>query len=156
MQMMIFMTTFDIIGSAAYAFTSLPTPSEDYLNGSHGNDATCTAQGFFIQVGTVAAYMNISLAFYYYLAITRGMSKERFWSYRHCFFLCPMIVELAFAFAGKSCFGVLNHFMQYSNYNHIHRFDLLRKCAIVVVRDILLTKSYSRITTALTYSTSYS
>eukprot|EP00956_Cyclotella_meneghiniana_P046042 scaffold396303_cov63-Cyclotella_meneghiniana.AAC.1 len=71
MQIMIFMSMFDIIGSAAYSFTTLPTPTDDYLYGSQGNDATCTAQGFFIQVGTVAAYMNVSLSFYYYLAITK-------------------------------------------------------------------------------------
>lgn len=84
------------------AMTTLPTlTTEDYLYGSHGNDATCSAQGFFIQVGTVAAYMNISLAFYYYLAITRGMNEERLRSYRLCFFLCPMILGMTFAFAGK-------------------------------------------------------
>ena len=103
MQIMIFMSMFDIIGSAAYSFTTLPTPTDDYLYGSQGNDATCTAQGFFIQVGTVAAYMNVSLSFYYYLAITKGMNEERLRSYRLCFFLCPVVLGLAFAFAGKSC-----------------------------------------------------
>lgn len=56
---------FDIIGSAAYSFTTRPTPTD----GSQGNNATCTAQEFFIQVRTVAAYMNVSLPLYYYLAI---------------------------------------------------------------------------------------
>ena len=94
MQIMIFMSMFDIIGSAAYSFTTLPTPTDDYLYGSQGNDATCTAQGFFIQVGTVAAYMNVSLSFYYYLAITKGMNEERLRSYRLCFFLCPVAVAV--------------------------------------------------------------
>lgn len=60
-QLLITLSIFDIIGSIAYAFTSLPTPVQDYIYGSKGNDATCTAQGFFIQIGTTACFINSSL-----------------------------------------------------------------------------------------------
>ncbi len=49
-QMMVVLSTFDLFGSAAYSLTSLPMPEEDGVYGSKGNDAMCTAQGFFIQV----------------------------------------------------------------------------------------------------------
>lgn len=49
-QMMVVLSTFDLFGSVAYSLTSLPMPEEDGVYGSKGTDATCTAQGFFIQV----------------------------------------------------------------------------------------------------------
>ena len=96
------MSFFDVLGSVAYAFTSAPIPTEYYYPGSHGNDATCTAQGFFIQVGTVAGYCNVSLAFYYYLTITKGMNESSLRPYRLWFFICPIVIGMAFAFAGES------------------------------------------------------
>lgn len=95
------MSIFDILGSTAYAFTSVPIPKDYYYQGAYGNDATCTAQGFFIQAGTVAGYTNVSLALYYFLAITKGMNEARLKKYRLWFFICPIVVGLAFAFAGK-------------------------------------------------------
>ena len=102
-QIMVCMSFFDVIGSFAYAFTSAPIPTEYYYHGSYGNDATCTAQGFFIQVGTVAGYFNVSLALYYFLAITKGMNEARLKKFRLWFFICPIVVGMAFAFAGKRC-----------------------------------------------------
>lgn len=106
-QIMICMSIFDIIGSLAYAFTSAPIPTEYYYQGANGNEATCTAQGFFIQMGTVAGYMNLSLAFYYYFAITKGMNETRIKSFRVWLFALPIVVGLAFAFAGIPYYGSL-------------------------------------------------
>ena len=72
MQIMIFMTIFDVIGLAAYAFTTLPTTI--CMDHMAMTPLVLLTQGFFIQVGTVAVYMDISLPFYYYLAITRGVN----------------------------------------------------------------------------------
>jgi hypothetical protein len=47
------MSVFDFVGSFAMAFTTLPTPSTDYIYGGRGNEKTCTAQGFLIQMGTI-------------------------------------------------------------------------------------------------------
>jgi hypothetical protein len=95
------MSIFDIIGSTGFAFTSAPIPAEYYYEGSNGNDATCTAQGFFIQVGTVAAYFNVSLSFYYFFVITKGMNETLLKPYRPWFFILPIVLGLTFAFAGK-------------------------------------------------------
>ena len=99
-QIMICMSIFDVLGSAAYAFTLAPTPKEYYYQGAYGNDATCTAQGFFIQVGSIAGYMNVSLAFYYFLVITKGINEQSIKAHRIWFFACPIVVGLAVAFAG--------------------------------------------------------
>jgi len=98
------MSIFDIIGSIAYAFTSAPIPTEYHLQGAHGNDATCTAQGFFIQVGVVAGYTNVSLAFYYLCAITKGMDESRVSKFRLWFLISPIVVGLTFAVSGESYF----------------------------------------------------
>ena len=92
----------DLFGSLAYALTTLPTPTDDYLYGSQGNDNTCVAQGFFIQVGTIACFLNVSLAVYYHLTIANNWTdaKIRRTYLAHVLFIVPIIIGLAFAFAG--------------------------------------------------------
>eukprot|EP00978_Attheya_sp_CCMP212_P004133 scaffold8976_cov60-Attheya_sp.AAC.1 len=99
-QFMILLSLFDMIGSVAYAFTTLPLPAEDYMYGSRGNAATCTAQGFFIQLGVIAAYMNVSLSFYYLLILKFGWSESRIEKLRPWLFGVPIAIGLTFAFAG--------------------------------------------------------
>lgn len=101
-ELIMFLCFFDIIGSAGYAFTSYPTPREDYIYGAEGNKASCTAQGFFIQLGTIALYANVSIAFYYLLIIQyswREHSLRKSWVYRSLF-VVPVILGCVFAFAG--------------------------------------------------------
>mmetsp|Transcript_29180 Transcript_29180/g.59832 ORF Transcript_29180/g.59832 Transcript_29180/m.59832 type:complete len:127 (-) Transcript_29180:734-1114(-) len=43
-QMLSTLSFFDILGSIAYAFTTLPTPDSDYLYGSKGNKKTCLGE----------------------------------------------------------------------------------------------------------------
>lgn len=102
-QLLIALSLFDIFGSAAYAFTTLPIP-ENYtygpVYGAKGNDASCTAQGFFIQIGTISAYTNVSLSLYYLLVIKYGWSESRVKKLRVYLFFVPILVGLSFAFAG--------------------------------------------------------
>mmetsp|Transcript_25638 Transcript_25638/g.33976 ORF Transcript_25638/g.33976 Transcript_25638/m.33976 type:complete len:828 (+) Transcript_25638:53-2536(+) len=106
-QLMAQMSFFDIIGSVAYAFTSLPIPSNFYFPGAHGNKASCTSQGFFIQVGTVACFTNVSLAVYYFLMIKKGWSQTRLKKVILWLLICPVIVGMTFAFAGIPFMGNL-------------------------------------------------
>ena len=73
---------------------------EYYIEGAKGNEASCTSQGFFIQVGTTSAFLNVSLAIYYYRIIRLGQTETRIKRTRIWLFLCPIIVGLTFAFAG--------------------------------------------------------
>lgn len=45
-QIMITLSTFDIIGSIAYGFTTLPIPEDDVIPiyGAEGTEATCTGE----------------------------------------------------------------------------------------------------------------
>ncbi|KAL7474041.1 hypothetical protein ACHAW6_000039, partial [Cyclotella cf. meneghiniana] len=76
-QLLSTLSLFDIMGSIAYALTTLPTPESDELYGAKGNTKSCTAQGFFIQIGTIACFLNVSLALYYLLTIKYGWTEER-------------------------------------------------------------------------------
>ena len=101
-QLLITLSIFDIFGSIAYAFTSLPMPESDYIYGSRGNQNTCIAQGFFIQIGTIACFMNVSLAFYYLLTVKYGWNEDKLKKKRVLFFAPPILVGLAFAFGSVS------------------------------------------------------
>jgi len=106
-QLMLTMSVFDLMGSAAYSLTTLPMPKEYYIEGSKGNDATCTAQGFFIQMGTTSAFVNVSLALYYYCIIKLSWTETRMKKIRIWLFLCPITVGLVFAFAGIPFYDML-------------------------------------------------
>lgn len=101
------LSAFDILGSFAYAFTTLPTPADDFLYGSNGNENTCTTQGFFIQMGTISSYINVSLSFYYLLTIRYGWREKQLRDTRvyHMLFLAPMTIGLIFAFVGIPYYG---------------------------------------------------
>ncbi len=100
--LIIALCAFDIVGSIGYAFTSYPTPIEDYIHGSGGNDAACTAQGFFIQVGTISLYINVSIAFYYLLIIQYSWREHRLVKSRvyYLLYAVPIFAGAVFAFAG--------------------------------------------------------
>jgi hypothetical protein len=84
------------------ALTTLPTPGTDYIYGGKGNDATCTSQGFFIQMGTIACLQGSSLAVYYNLTIKQGWTESKLKRKRTGYFLLipPIIIGFAFAGAG--------------------------------------------------------
>lgn len=109
-QLLMGLSVYDIFGSCAYSLTTLPIPKDDPygpIYGARGNDATCTAQGFFIQIGTISAYTNVSLAIYYLLVIKFGWSENRVKKRRWLLLLCPLVLGLAFAFAGIPYYGSL-------------------------------------------------
>ena len=110
-QLLIGLSIFDLIGAFAYAFTTLPIPEDhEYspIYGAKGNAASCTTQGFFIQMGTISAYMNVSLAIYYLLVIKYSWDERRIQSIKWAMFLCPMVVGFVFAFVGIPYYDSLN------------------------------------------------
>ncbi|KAL7487845.1 hypothetical protein ACHAW6_013455 [Cyclotella cf. meneghiniana] len=90
------------MGSTAFALTSLPTAESDELYGAKGNEQTCIAQGFFIQIGTIACFLNVSLALYYLLMIKYNWTEEMLKRKRAACFLIPppISVGLVYAFVG--------------------------------------------------------
>jgi hypothetical protein len=73
------MSVCDLMASTAMFLTSWPIP-KDYLwptQWSVGNQATCTAQGFFSQMALGTNAYNCCLAIYYLLTIRQGWSDEK-------------------------------------------------------------------------------
>ena len=99
-QLTIVLSTFDIFGSIGYSLTSLPLPRDDHMYQSFGNNASCTVQGFLIQLGTTSAYVNVSLSIVYSLMIKYAWNKERLNAIKLWLFICPITIGIGFAFAG--------------------------------------------------------
>ena len=104
-----------------------------YVEGSKGNNATCKAQGFFIQMGTIAAFINVSLAVFYFCVIKLAWGEMRVNKIRRWLLLCPITVGLAFAFAGIPFYEmVCTHFSCLSislNFSHLQYYLPLRLCS---------------------------
>jgi len=72
-QLVLGMSIFDLIGSIAWGLSTLPIPKynrfgmETPIYGAMGNEATCTAQGFAVQLNFTSMFYNISLSTYYLL-----------------------------------------------------------------------------------------
>jgi hypothetical protein len=67
------MSVCDILSSSAWFLTSWPIP-EDFPFGiwNAGTERTCSAQGFFIQLGIGAVIYNACLALFYLLVVRYG------------------------------------------------------------------------------------
>ena len=102
LQLISTLSVFDLFGSLSYALTTLPTPAEHYLYGSKGNDSTCVAQGFFIQLGTIACFLSVSQAIFYHLTIVNNWSETKIRKTHlvYALYIVPIVIGLAFAFAG--------------------------------------------------------
>jgi hypothetical protein len=105
-QLMLGMSCFDVIYSIAWMFSTIPIPiynefgSENNIYGAVGNEATCTAQGFFLQLGLASIFFNVSLSLYYYLVIVQGWRAQRLKTVRIWLFIGPMLAGFALAFGG--------------------------------------------------------
>lgn len=101
-ELIVALSAFDIVGSLAYAFTTLPTPEDDYIHGSRGSEASCKAQGFFIQIGTISSYINVSLAFYYLVTIRYAWREKKLRNSKshHLLLVVPISIGIIFALAG--------------------------------------------------------
>lgn len=91
-----------MIGAIAYAFTTLPIPEGLYVYGAKRNDATCSAQGFFMQLGSIACYLGVSLAVNYLLTIKYGWSETKLRSKRVVcgMYIPPIVIGLTYAGVG--------------------------------------------------------
>lgn len=77
------------------------------IEAARGNDHTCSAQGFLIQMGTITALFNASLATYYFLRVHKNWSESKFLEIRHWLFICPILIGLVFASVGFLYYGMV-------------------------------------------------
>lgn len=76
------MSISDCIITNAHFFSTWPIPKDsddDFpVYGNIGNTGTCTAQGFFIQLGIMVPLYNAFLVLYFLLTIRRGWTEAQF------------------------------------------------------------------------------
>lgn len=102
-QLVLGISLFDIVGCIAFGLSTIPVPEYNAygettrIYGALGNDATCKAQGFLIQLNFTALFYNISLSTYYLLGkpamlwskvpkcdIQQHDSPWTFWFHSYC------------------------------------------------------------------------
>lgn len=103
-ELLLALSFFDILSSTAWAFASYPLPSESAIYGAHGNSATCTAQGFFVQLGQTGAFYNMTLSFLYLMTIRYGWRDHELRRVSKYFHLAS-IAGLGMAFGGIPFYG---------------------------------------------------
>eukprot|EP00980_Cylindrotheca_fusiformis_P009410 scaffold2058_cov115-Cylindrotheca_fusiformis.AAC.3 len=110
-QLVCGMSIFDVFSSIGNIFSTLPildyryfesasTPFPTGVYGAKGNAATCTAQGFFLQLGYTSAFYNLVLTVYYVLVIKKGMRETQLQRLKYWFHVPTLLAGFGLAFAG--------------------------------------------------------
>jgi hypothetical protein len=101
-RLLLGMSILDVLHSVWAALSTLPVPANSGAVYGHGTTATCSAQGFFVQLSAATPVYMASLSIYFMLKIRYNVSdvvlreKYEFWLH---------VVPLVFAF-GSASLGV--------------------------------------------------
>ena len=80
-RLIFLLSVFDVLVSAAHAFSSLPMPAGSML-GAIGSDVTCGLQGFFATVGMCGTvFYSLSLTVYFLLVVKFNMPETKIKKY---------------------------------------------------------------------------
>lgn len=101
-QIIFAISLFDVIHSATWIFSSAPSPKtvlgqNTWVYEAVGNEATCRAQGFFVQLGLTAVFYNISLSAYYLLVVIYGTRETVLQKWKYTFHVPPILFGLGLA-----------------------------------------------------------
>ena len=100
-QFVLGISVYDMISSIAYTLVAIMAPYRAGFHLSRGNDATCTLQGFMIQLGQSSMFYNICLAFYFLLVIVYNWKERMFRR------ICLASHLLVFVFGAGLAFGAI-------------------------------------------------
>jgi hypothetical protein len=146
-NLMVAMSFFDIVGSIAWDFSTLPIPVYEYggtsgIYGAKGNEATCKMQGFFIQLGYTSIFYNMSLSFYFLLVVRYGMKESQLKKLQLWLHIPALLVGFALAFGGipffSSVFGVcyIPPPPLIEDYRYITIFAVVPICTAIVILTV--------------------
>jgi hypothetical protein len=92
---------FDLLLSTALAFGPLPMPANVGYPGAFGNQQSCTAQGFFVQLGTASFPYSQMLVLHFMLVIRFNVSEKVMATYIEPFMhLVPILFHVTTSIAG--------------------------------------------------------
>ncbi|CAB9516177.1 expressed unknown protein [Seminavis robusta] len=135
-QLLACMAAFDLMTAVSWAFSTLPIDNHN-IAGAKGTEATCTAQGFFIQLGLTSVFLNVTLALYYWLVIVRNVRESRLRVIRPMLFAPPLILGFGLAFAGIPFFQGLDYACHIKPVPHGDLWQVLLFVAIPIGASIL-------------------
>ncbi|CAB9529192.1 expressed unknown protein [Seminavis robusta] len=98
-QLLAAMSCFDLMTAISWLFATAPIDKNYPIEGAIGNEATCTAQGFFIQLGLTSVFYAMALALYYYFVIARGWKEFQLRKILPFLHGIPLLVGFTLAFA---------------------------------------------------------
>jgi hypothetical protein len=110
-QLLCALSLMDLISSFSYFLSTWPIPADSAYKGvwgssynyaAVGNKATCTAQGFGIQLGvTASAFYNVMLSVHYILTIRFNFSEHELKTRcQPCMLSIPLVLGLALSIPG--------------------------------------------------------
>lgn len=100
-RLMMGISTVDIIMSTCFFLSTWPMPrGTPFTFGARGTPQTCTAQGFFAQIGVSSVMYNASLSTYYLLVIRYGWSESRIVKIEPWLHAIPLVFGVATMIAG--------------------------------------------------------
>jgi hypothetical protein len=94
------MSCADISSSLWLAMSTWPIPKETGVLWAVGNTTTCSFQGFFTQFGISSPLYNVSLSFYYLLAVRYSWRESHLKKVEPFFHVLPFAWALGTAIAG--------------------------------------------------------
>jgi hypothetical protein len=110
-QLLCALSLMDLVSSFSYFLSTWPIPADSAYKGvwgspynyaAVGNKATCTAQGFGIQLGvTASAFYNVMLSVHYILTIRFNFSEHELKTRcQPCMLSIPLVLGLALSIPG--------------------------------------------------------
>ena len=140
-ELLLALCIFDILSSTAWAFGSFPIPKEAGVTGAHGNEASCTAQGFFVQLGQTGAIYNMALSILYLLTVRYGWRETRLRSiakYLHLSALAGVVMAFGgLPFYGHTVWGCYIRAPPFATtYLPLVMFSILPICIVTIVATV--------------------
>lgn len=110
-KLLLGMATFDMVTAIAWLFATAPVDKElgGHIEGAMGDELTCTAQAFFIQLGFTSVFYNVSLAVYYLLVIAYSWREFQLQKIQVFLHGIPVTIGLGLAFGGIPSYEVFEY-----------------------------------------------
>lgn len=104
-QLVLGVSGFDAISSMAYILVGVMAPRDGGFYLSLGNDTTCSAQAFMIQLGLTSMFYNLFLSLYFMMVICHNWKEHNFKPLMKYVHLAVIVVGLGLACGALPFYG---------------------------------------------------
>ena len=117
-RLLLGLSVYDFVGSAAILVGTWAIPRDTsgvYM--ASGTQGTCSAQGFFVQMGIGTPLYNASLSLYYFLVIMLGWNERKMRKIEVWLHAVPNVITIGTSIAGATILNTEGHMGLYHNSN---------------------------------------